>query len=118
MDLNDIDVPALNERKQTLAKLVQRIDKITFEDSTQRIAAMPAADREAFVKKLLRKLRKERGLKEEDNSSEMMEFANKFDNKKDQPVDLFANGNKGEWYFYNSPVKSNGLNDFKRKTIN
>ena len=107
----DIDVPALNERKQTLAKLVQRIDKITFEDSTQRIAAMPAADREAFVKKLLRKLRKERGLKEEDAGAGSGPIT--FNNNKSDETDLFNNNNsKGEWYFYNNNLRAKGFTEF------
>ncbi|RYY70559.1 MAG: tetratricopeptide repeat protein [Chitinophagaceae bacterium] len=99
----------LNDRKQALAKLVQHIDAIEKEDSLQRIAAMPEAEREAFVRKILRKLRKEQGLKEEDASAGTAPIT--FTNNKQEPVDLFQ-GSKGEWYFYNNNAKGKGYGEF------
>ncbi len=106
----DIDLEALNDRKASLARLVIRLDNIAHEDSVQRIAAMPAAEREAFVKKLLRKLRKEQGLKEEDAGAGTapITFAGRA-----EETDLFtSNNSKGEWYFYNNNLKSKGYNEF------
>lgn len=107
----DINLKELNERKVSLAKLVQRIDKIAHEDSVQRIAAMPVEDREAFVKKLLRKMRKDQGLKEEDAGAGTSPIT--FGSSRSDGADLFSsNTSKGEWYFYNNNVKSKGYNDF------
>jgi hypothetical protein len=106
----DIDLKALNERKESLAKLVKRLDNIAYEDSLQRIAAMPVAEREAFVKKILRKLRKEQGLKEEDAGAGTapITFAGRT-----EETDLFtSNSSKGEWYFYNNNLKTKGYNEF------
>ncbi|RYY49880.1 MAG: tetratricopeptide repeat protein [Chitinophagaceae bacterium] len=103
---------ALNERKQSLSKLVQHIDAIETEDSLQRIAAMPEAEREAFVRKILRKLRKEQGLKEEDAAAGTAPIT--FVNNKQEPVDLFA-GTKGEWYFYNNNARGKGYGEFVSK---
>ncbi len=50
---------------------------------------MDAAAREAFVKKIAKKLRKERGLKEEDNSGASTDLIS-FDKDNDQPRDLFS----------------------------
>ncbi|MBC7933757.1 MAG: tetratricopeptide repeat protein [Rhizobacter sp.] len=100
---------ALNERKQSLAKLVQHIDAVELQDSLQRIAAMPEAEREAYVKKILRNLRKEQGLKEEDASAGTAPIT--FANNKQEPVDLFQPG-KGEWYFYNNNARGKGYGEF------
>jgi tetratricopeptide (TPR) repeat protein len=107
----DIDLQALNDRKESLAKLVVRLDNIAHEDSVQRIAALPVAEREAFVKKILKKLRKEQGLKEEDVSAGTAPIT--FAVGRAEDTDLFtSNNSKGEWYFYNSNLKSKGYNEF------
>jgi tetratricopeptide (TPR) repeat protein len=105
----------IQARRNALSKIVEKISAIQREDSLQMIAAMPQAQRDAFVKKLSKKLRKAKGLKEEDIVS--TEPLLSFDNNKDAPTDLFASTGKntGEWYFYNSGVKAKGFSDFKRK---
>lgn len=112
--LND-RLSQIQERRNSLSKIVQKIVIIEREDSLQKIAAMPVAERTVFIKKLVKKLRKEKGLKEEetiDNGSTAISF----DSKKNEPTDLFANSStKGEWYFYNASLKSKGLTEFKRK---
>jgi hypothetical protein len=110
----DINLKALNERKESLAKLVARLDRIAHEDSLQRIAAMPVAEREAFVKKLLKKLRKAKGLKEEDAAAGTAPIT--FAGGRQEEIDLFtSNTNKGEWYFYNNNLKAKGYNEFVSK---
>jgi tetratricopeptide (TPR) repeat protein len=104
----------IQTRRTALTKIVEVITNIEREDSLQRIAALIPAEREAFVKKLVKKLRKENGLKEEVNNagSDPLNFGN----KNPPPADLFASNNsKGEWYFYNSSLKSRGFNDFKSR---
>ncbi|MFZ4768785.1 MAG: tetratricopeptide repeat protein [Ferruginibacter sp.] len=103
----------LGDRKETLAKLVQKIESIEREDSLQRIAALSPAERDAYVKKLLKKLRKEKGLKEEDTNDGSQPIT--FSNGKQENTDLFENNSKGEWYFYNNSLRSKGVADFTRK---
>lgn len=113
-DPSIIDQAAMiTARKNSLNNIVAQVNIIEKEDSLQKIAAMPAAERDAFIKKLLKKYRKENGLKEEDNSSESGLIS--FNNKNDEPSDLFAAPSKGEWYFYNNTLKSRGYTDFKSK---
>ena len=106
----------IKTKKSALVKIVEKIIIVEREDSLQAIAAMTPSDRAMFVKKIVKRLRKEQGFKEEaDMGGSMIGFDNPLDNKKNEPIDLFADGNKGEWYFYNSSLKSKGLADFKRK---
>ena len=103
----------INARKNSLNNIVAQVNIIDKEDSLQRIANMPPAEREAFIKKLLKKYRKENGLKEEDNFSGNSLIT--FNNNNSEPSDLFASPSKGEWYFYNNSLKSRGFTDFKSK---
>ena len=107
-------LPEIQERRNALVKIVEKIIIIEREDSLQLVAAMAPADREQFVKKMVKRLRKELGLKEEDsnpNAIAPIDFAN----RKDAGIDLFGAETKGEWYFYNNNLKSKGYNEFRRK---
>jgi len=102
----------IESRKNALSRIVDAITNIEREDSLQHIAAMQPGERDDYIKKLLKRLRKEQGLKEDNNSSGG-DFNNPFNNN--QPTELFADYSKGEWYFYNSSLKSRGFNEFKTK---
>jgi tetratricopeptide (TPR) repeat protein len=110
------NMETIQARRNSLSKIVDQLSIIEREDSLQRVAAMDPAKREAFVKKLARRLRKERGLKEEENNGGSTDLIT-FDSKKEAVTDLFQASNKttGEWYFYNASLKSKGFSEFKRK---
>lgn len=113
-----IDDPGfdINARRNSLAKVVSEMEIIAMEDSLQMIAKMLPDEREVFLNKLLKRYRKERGLK--DDAKFEGNSIITFNNSKGGPVDLFAstsNPLKGEWYFYNSSLKSRGFNEFKQK---
>ncbi len=106
-----LDRDRINEKKAGLFQVVKQINIIDREDSLQSIAAMTTADREAYLKKLSKKLRKERGITDDDGSV----FGNAFDafNKNNTSLDIFSgNNSKGDWYFYNNDLKSKGYNTF------
>jgi tetratricopeptide (TPR) repeat protein len=118
LDLND---PLLREdsmevasRKSSLRKVADQFLIMETEDSLQKIAAMPAAERDLFIKKLSRKLNKEAGNNDvQDNGPSGPTLSSS--GKNNETVDLFASSSKGEWYFYNSGMKSKGFNEFKSK---
>jgi tetratricopeptide (TPR) repeat protein len=107
------DLVQIETRRAALTKIVEFINTIDREDSLQRIAALAPAERDALVKKMVKKLRKENGLKEDAGNAGTA--SNVLDNKNNPPADLFATAAKGEWYFYNSALKSRGYADFKSK---
>lgn len=112
---DDLEISAvqLEERKEVLSRLVQNITAIEREDSLQRIAALHPAERDAYIKKLVKKLRKENGLKEEDNFTGNTLIT--FNNKNASQDDLFGSPSKGEWYFNNASLRAKGFTDFKNK---
>ena len=103
----------INARKNSLNNIVAQVNIIEKEDSLQRIAHMQPAERDAFIKKALKKYWKEKGIKEEDNFTGNTLIT--FNNNNSEPIDLFASPAKGEWYFYNSTLKSRGFTDFRSK---
>jgi tetratricopeptide (TPR) repeat protein len=109
-----VDVKALNNRKAALGKIVAYENTIHREDSLQRVAAMPDDEREAYIKKLVKQIRKTQGVKEDDTGDPSAGGGPlSFNDNKDGPTDLFSSNAKGDWYFYNATLKAKGFTEFK-----
>ncbi len=100
----------INTRKPALQLIAMNEENINREDSVQQIASLSESDRTALLKKLLRQLRKERGLKETEETS----FGSDLPAGRNQPADLF-NNNGTEFYFLNGNLRSRGLDEFNRR---
>ena len=111
LQLDSIEVA---ERKESLRKAANQLDIILLEDSLQMVASLPVAERDALLKKLVKKSRKEAGLKEI-NVIDDGNKLNSFSEDKNASPDLFKTNTKGEWYFYNASAKSKGYSAFKAK---
>ena len=108
------DLDAFKTRKTALAIIAGQQLIINRQDSLQKIAAMPEAERTAYLKKMLKQLRKQQGLKEDDVS--FGNSGNGFPGTDNAPTDLFNSTTaKTDWYFANASQKSKGFNDFKTK---
>lgn len=110
-ELKEDEIKRVEGRKPSLAKIVAATHIITRQDSLQRIAAMPEEERKDYITKLVKKLRRQQGLSDE-NSNSTSGNLNPFTNA--APSDLFNNQSKGEWYFYNSSLKTQGAAQFKQ----
>ncbi len=100
------------DRKEALSRIVPQILILQRQDSLQRIAAMTPADRDSYIKKMLRAIRKQQGLADEDNGVESGGYGFNTNNPN---TNMFNTGSTGEWYFYNQGLKAKGYNDFKSK---
>lgn len=110
----DKRIALIQERKDALIRIATAITAIEREDSLQRIALMPAGERDDFVKKTVRKIRREQGFKDDGNAGNFN--IPTFGNNTPQQIDLFASNNtKGDWYFNNSSIKSRGFSEFKSR---
>nr|WP_214456929.1 tetratricopeptide repeat protein [Flavihumibacter fluvii] len=112
--LPDVEMASIEERKAILHTLIPYYEVIQRQDSLQKLAALPETERTAILKKQLRLLRKQQGLKEEDQGPVaggpvLMPSGNMV------PSDLFSDYNSGEWYFYNNSLKSRGFTEFRTK---
>jgi outer membrane protein assembly factor BamD (BamD/ComL family) len=101
-------------KKEMLATIVKQEEIILRQDSLQKLALLPEADRNAFVKKLLKQLRKQQGLKEEEPV--VINTGTDFNNSK-AAIDIFAGNDTkgGDWYFVNNALKSRGFSEFRAK---
>ncbi len=100
----------LNDRKEGLRLVAKEINIINRQDSLQLLAAMPEKEREELLKKMVRTLRRQQGLKDEEFSTGSANVSAGRDNSFS---DLFSATAKGDWYFYNSSQKLKGANEFK-----
>lgn len=105
---------AIKNRKMALIGIVTNLLIRERQDSLQRIAALPEDERKDYVKKMVKYLRKQQGLKDE---QPMLTTGAGIPNPVNQPpATLFPSGEgKGEWYFYNSTARTRGQNEFKAK---
>lgn len=102
----------LQNKQQLLKQLVNLITVVKQQDSLQTVAKMPAKEMDAYLRSLARKLRRERGLKEEIAFTPAVLTGN----TQDANTPLFSNAGSGNsWYFYNASQKSKGFNEFKSK---
>ncbi|HEY4108997.1 hypothetical protein [Puia sp.] len=108
------DISWLPDRKAALTIVVRQLDIIARQDSLQRIAALPQPQRDALVKKMVRTLRRQQGLRDEADSNSISNSP--FPSNSNTVPDLFATGSAGtEWYFDNQSLKAKGYSDFKTK---
>lgn len=106
-----VDLASFNKLKAALGKIVAYQTTINREDSLQRIAALPEEEREVYIKKLVKQLRKKQGLKDDD-AGEVSGGPLSF-NDNSGPSDMFGSNAKGDWYFYNASLKGKGYTEFK-----
>ena len=112
-NLSTEEAQRLDDRKRALSAIVQNLNVVERQDSLQRIANLPEAEREALIKKLVRQLRRQQGLKEEEVSGGSKSAAGSSSTA--AAPDLFSDKqSKGEWYFYNDNLKSGGAASFKQ----
>ena len=106
------DPEAFAKRNEVLVQINDQLQILSRQDSLRRLAAMPEEEREVYVRKLLRQLRRSQGLKEEETSSAAAPVLKP---NEIATVDLFESEAKGDWYFYNQSLKSKGFTIFKGK---
>jgi len=111
---DQVQLELIATRRSILGELLAHMENIRVEDSLQKIADMPEEQRNSYLKSMVKKLRKEKGLKEEEAASTGSVAGARANNQDNVAVDLFAvNNSKGEWYFYNTSLKAQGFKQFQ-----
>ena len=107
---------SIDQRKPALKIIAENLNKINLEDSLQRIAAMPQLERDALLKKILKKQKKLMGIKDDTEENFVSNPAVLLNNNNKNSTDLFGSASsKGDWYFNNNGLKSAGFSEFKQK---
>ncbi len=112
IDTNLPEFDEVDQRARSLTKLVENLNIIHYEDSMQRLAAMPEKELDALIKKLIADVVAEEKRKEEEERMAMANAAQAKFNQRDPRNRNLAAG--GGWYFYNPTAISFGQNEFVR----
>jgi outer membrane protein assembly factor BamD (BamD/ComL family) len=109
--LKPVDQVRVKERTPALKIISENQTTLVLQDSLQKLAAMPLDQRNALVRKVLRQLRKEKGLKE--LAANDPGYGN---NTTSNNAGLFGGPGApigSDFYFLNSNLRAKGFNDFK-----
>jgi outer membrane protein assembly factor BamD (BamD/ComL family) len=109
------DISWLNDRKAALTTLVAQLQVMDRQDSLQRIAAMPPAQRDAYLKKMARILRRLQGLRDEGDDDGSLASVNSQNKNINDMFSSNSGGNAADWYFNNPNLKAKGYTDFKTR---
>ncbi|RFM28763.1 type IX secretion system periplasmic lipoprotein PorW/SprE [Deminuibacter soli] len=115
------ELERLQARKPSLKIIAANVQTINMQDSLLRLAAMPPAEREAFIKKAMRELAKKQA-----RSADSAYVNPALRNNQTAAGDMFpaSGGNAGnsgggsstgDWYFNNNALKSGGYTEFRGK---
>lgn len=116
MAKNDQRYPDLEERDKVLDNLVKQLNIIAEEDSLQKLAALPEAQRQRAIKDALaRKEREEEEKKEAEETAKQQQQLENFKGNNPQNPQQQQQGPVSNWYFYNTAARATGYNDFIKK---
>ncbi len=94
-------------RKAALTAFNNNTAIIQRQDSLQQVALLSEEERYDLVRKIIKAYRKQQGLKDDEMSTGF--------NGRNESADLFGGNTKGEWYFNNPGLKSQGITAFQTK---
>ena len=99
----------IRNKANNLAKLVEDIDLIAFEDSVQKIALMDEKSREKYLKDVVKQLQKEEELRKQREAEKAEQM------RKLQQSYAQQNAGRGnKWYFSNPKAMQEGLEEFRK----
>ena len=105
----------INERKPALKIISDNLDAIQLQDSLQALAKLPANELNSELKKIYKKYKKAKGLKDDGDSFDFGSDNNAITNSTSDNLFATDDGKEGSFYFENNSLKSNGLKEFKSK---
>lgn len=104
-----INYEVIKNKADKLAKLVEHIDVITFEDSVQKIAKMDDRERENFLKDVIKKMKKD----EQERKEREAERADQMRKLQQTYAEQSSKGGS-KFYFSNTKAMQEGLEEFRR----
>lgn len=98
------------KKSNVLKDLVMKLDEIDLQDSLQRIAKMPEAQRNAWVQKMIADYTEAERKAAAEEAERMLALQNA-----SSYTNINANTSNGKWYFYNQSLVTAGQQDFYRR---
>jgi tetratricopeptide (TPR) repeat protein len=105
-DLDDLKIKA-----KSLTNLVQNLNTISTEDSLQRVAKLPEAERIRLIDGIINNLRKNEAEAKLAESQRLQDYyTNQY---RKNSLQQNATDQQGKWYFYNQVAVTQGMKDFQ-----
>jgi len=101
---------AVMKKSGVLKDLVTKLDEIDLQDSLQRIAKLPEAQRMAWVRKMIADYTEAERKAAAEEAERMLALQNAA-----SYTNINANSSNGKWYFYNQSLVTSGQQDFYRR---
>jgi tetratricopeptide (TPR) repeat protein len=112
IDLNYPGYREIKTRSESLRRLAGNLNTISREDSLQKLAKMPVAQRNQFIDNLISKLREKEQQKAAADNTESAD-QNYFRAQQYRPQ-IRVNDSENLWYFYNPTTVGIGKTEFQR----
>ncbi len=106
------DYKALKARSQNLNALVPQLEIIQREDSLQRIAKMPEAERNNFIAAIIEKVKKAESEGNASGYADRYNLGQYYENERRFQGNI---NQEGKWYFYNQTALTFGRTEFRRR---
>lgn len=98
------------QKSRVLKDLVEKLDEIDLQDSLQRIAKLPEAQRNAWVRKMIAEYTEAERRAAAEEAERMLALANA-----SSYTNINTTSSNGKWYFYNQSLVTAGQQDFYRR---
>ena len=106
------DYLALKTKSQSLNALVSQLTIIQREDSLQRVALMPEAERNALISSIIAKIVKDESEGKTSANSDRYNLGQYYENERRYQGNI---DQEGKWYFYNQAALTFGRTEFRRR---
>jgi tetratricopeptide (TPR) repeat protein len=123
LDQDRKDYKQLSERSKVLDELVPHTSSVELQDSLQRLAQMPEAERLKIIDRIIEELKKkekeEERLRQENETAAALQQQSAIGNRQQQqqnrPTTPTQQTAGGAWYFYNPQTVSQGKRTFEQQ---
>jgi tetratricopeptide (TPR) repeat protein len=106
------DYLAIKTRSQSLNSLVAQLTIIQREDSLQKVARMPEAQRTSFISNIIAAKVKEESESRNINNSDRYNLGQYYENERRFQGNI---DQEGKWYFYNQTALTFGRTEFRKR---
>jgi tetratricopeptide (TPR) repeat protein len=112
LDQKHPDYLTLKTKSQSLNLLVSQLTIIQREDSLQRVAALPEAERNAIISKIIDKINKDESEGKTSTYTDQYNIGQYYENERRFQGNIEQ---EGKWYFYNQAAMTFGRTEFRRR---
>ncbi len=112
LDQKHPDYKELKTRSQNLNALVTQLEIIQREDSLQRVAKMPEAERNNYIAAIIEKVKKAESEGKTSEYSDRYNLGQYYENERRFQGNITQDGG---WYFYNQTALTFGRTEFRRR---